>query len=178
MTVRGRSIVSLVALLAFAMPVHAIPPPPPPPDPATVIEAGALADVLVGLNESDLKHRTGFAVASEAMGWLATTHPEIRDPAVLRLFHRAILARVDAHWLEERPDIAAGLANLYRQLMSANDLAATRAFFASPAGQNFGRTLVGADIRLLDNAASNVLYRRLFPELPGLLESAQRLAAE
>ena len=175
---RGRSLVSLVALFAFAMSAHAIPPPPPTPDPAAVIEADALADELVGLDERELQDRTGFAVSSQARGWLATAHPELRDPAVGRAFHLAILARVDAVWLEERSNIQAVLANLYRQLMSATDLADTRAFIASPAGQNFGRMLVGADIRLLDTTASDVLYRRLFPELPELLAAAQKPAAE
>lgn len=177
---RGRSFVSLVAFLAFAiaMPVHAIPPPPPEPDPAAVIEADSLAHELIVLNESDLQDRTGFAVASEATGWLTATHPKVQDPAVLRRFHRAIRARVDAVWLEERSNIQAVLANLYRQLMSANDLATTRAFIASPAGQNFGRMLVGADIHVLDGAASDALYHRLFPELPGLLDAAQKRAAE
>ena len=61
---RGRSLVSLVALFAFAMSAHAIPPPPPTPDPAAVIEADALADELVGLDERELQDRTGFAVSS------------------------------------------------------------------------------------------------------------------
>lgn len=172
---RGRSFFSVFAFLAFAIPVYAI---PPPPDPAAVIEADALAGELVALNERELQHRTGFAVSSEATGWLLRTHPEIRDPAVLRQFNLAILARVDAVWSEERSNVRAVLANLYHQLMSATDLAATRAFIASPAGQNFGRMLVGADIHLLDNAASSVLYRRLFPELPELLTAAQRPTAE
>lgn len=175
---RGRSLVSLVAFSAFAMPAHAIPPPPPPPDPAAVIEADALADELLALNEMELQDRTGFAVSSEARGWLARAHPEMRDPTVLRAFHLAILARVDDVWSEERSNIRTALANLYRQSMSADDLAATRAFIASPAGQNFGRMLVGADIHLLDRAASDVVYRRLFPDLPGLIAAAQKPAVE
>ncbi|UKK84042.1 hypothetical protein L7H23_15955 [Sphingopyxis sp. BSN-002] len=143
-----------------------------------MIEADALADELIALNESELRHRTGFAVSREATGWLRTAHPEISDPTVLRQFHLAILARVDAVWPEERSNVRVTLANLYRQLMLATDLAATRAFIASPAGQSFGRMLVGADIHLLDDAASGVLYRRLFPELPELLAAAQKPAAE
>ena len=176
---RGRSLISFVALLAFAMPVHAIPPPPPPPDPAAVIEADKLADELVALDEDELRSRIAFAVSSETTNWLMSEHPEVvGDPVVLRAFHLAILARVNAVWPEERSNIRGALANLYRLLMSATDLAATRAFIASPAGHNFGRMLVGADVRLLDRAATDVLYRRVFPELPGLLAAAQKPAAE
>ncbi|MGH6652270.1 MAG: hypothetical protein ACREB7_14195 [Sphingopyxis sp.] len=174
---RGRSLVSLASLLAFAMPVQAIPPPPPPPDPTAVVEAGKLADELIALDEGELRYRTGFAVSSEVTGWLVTAHPDVRDPAVLRALHLAILARVDAVWPEERSNIRAQLANLYR-LLSATDLVAARTFIASPAGQNFGRLLTGADIGLLDRAATDVLYRRLFPELPDLLAAAQKSATE
>lgn len=140
-------------------------------------EASKLADALIAVDERELRYRTGFAVSGEATGWLVREHPGVDDPAVLRAFHLAILSRVDALWQEERSTIQAGLANLYR-LMSAADLVATRSFIASPSGQNFGRLLVGADIRLLDAVATATLYRRLGPELPELLDAAQKSAAE
>jgi hypothetical protein len=96
---------------------------------------------------------------------------------VLRALHLAILARVGALWSEERPNIQAQVANLYR-LLSPDDLVSARAFIASPAGQNFGRLLTGADIGLLDRATTEVLYRRLFPELPDLLAAAQKSATQ
>lgn len=177
MNLRRRSPAILAALLAFAIPSHAIPPPPTPPDPVAMAEANRLADELIALAEEELRHRTRFAVSSEVTGWLVTTHPDLEDPATLRAFRLAILARVDAVWVEERPNIQADLANIYR-LLPAADLTATRTFMASPSGRNFGRLLTGADIGLLDDAATAVLYRRLFPELPDLLAAAQKSAAE
>jgi len=174
---RGRLFASFAALLAVATPAHAIPPPPPPPDPAVMAEANGLADELIALDEQELRYRTGFAVSSEATGWLLREHPDVRDPVVLGAFHRAIRAKVDAVWLEERPNVQAVLANLYR-LITARDLVAARSFFASSSGQNFGRLLVGADIHLLDTSAAAVLYRRLGPELPAMLEVAQKQMAE
>lgn len=174
---RGRPLASLVALLAFAMPVHAIPPPPPPPDPAVMAEAHGLAEELVALNDGDLRFRTRSAVAGEALGWLAIVHPDVREQAVLQRFTAAIHSRVDAVWLEERANLHVPLANQFR-LLSATDLIAVRSFIASPAGQRFAQMLVDSYFGLVDRAASDVLYRRLFPELPGLLAAAQKPAAE
>lgn len=174
---RGRSKLCFAILPFFAVPAHAIPPPPPPADPVVMAEAGKLADALIAVDERELRYRTGFAVSGEGTGWLVREHSDVHDAAVLRAFHLAILARVDVLWPEERPNIRAGLANLYRP-MSATDLIATRSFIASSSGQNFGRLLVGADIRLLDAVATAVLYRRLAPELSELLEVAQKSATE
>jgi len=174
--VRGRSFASLVALLAFAMPAHAIPPPPPPPDPAVMVEANGLARELVAPNDGDLRFRTRSAVAEEALGWLAVAHPDVREQAVLQAFIGAIHARVDAVWPEEQANIYMPLVNQFR-LMSATDLAAVRRFIATPAGQQFAQMLVDSYFGLADRAASDVLYRRLFPELPAMLEAAQKQVA-
>lgn len=174
---RCRSFVSLVALLAFATPAFAIPPPPPPPDPAVMAEANGLAKELVAPNDGDLRFRTRSAVAREALGWLAVAHPDVRDQAVLQAFVGAIHSRVDAVWPEEQANIYVPLVNQFR-LMSAADLAAVRRFIATPAGREFAEMLVDSYFGLADRAASDVVYRRLFPELPKLLGAAQKPAAE
>ena len=174
---RGRSLVSLVALLAFAMPAHAIPPPPPPPDPAVMVEANGLAKELVAPNDGDLRFRTRSAVAREALGWLAVAHPDVREQSVLQALVGAIYSRVDAVWPEEQANIYVPLVNQFR-LMSATDLAAVRRFIATPAGQQFAEMLVDSYFGLADRAASDVIYRRLFPELPTLLDAAQKQVAE
>lgn len=174
---RGRLFASLVAFLAFAMPAHAIPPPPPPPDPAVMAEANGLARELVAPNDGDLRFRTRSAVGKEALGWLAAVHPEVREQAVLHAFLGSVYSRVDAVWPEEQANIYVPLVNQFR-LMSATDLAEVRRFVATPAGQQFAQMLVDSYFGLADNAASDVLYRRLFPELPAMLEAARRQAAE
>lgn len=174
---RGRSVASLGALLAFAMPVHAIPPPPPPPDPVVMAEADKLAEALVALDDGDLRLRARSALSREAFNWLVNVHPDVREPAVHRAFVDVVYARADAIWPEEQVNIRAGLVSQFR-LMTATDLIAVRSFIASPAGQNFGRILVDSYFGLADRTASEVLYRRLFPELPGLLDTAQKRAAE
>ncbi len=175
---RNRSLLSFAALLAFAMPVHAIPPPPPQPDPAAVIEADKLAgELLVALDETSLQSWTSVAVSREALSWLATVHPDVWDPTVRETFYVTVQIRVDAVWAEERSNIDAAVANQFR-LMSATDLIAVRGFIASPAGQSFRQALVGSYSGLADRAAFAVLYRRVFPEFPGLLDAAQKPAAE
>lgn len=175
---RGRSFVCVVTLLAFAVPAHAIPPPQPPPDPAAVIEAAKLAEeLLVDLDESGLQYQARVGVCSEAISWLTLVHPDVREPAVRDAFYAAVFARVDAVWSEERPNIGAAVANLFRYLPAA-DLIAVRAFIASPAGQNFARTLGGSNFGLADRTATAVLYHRLFPEFAALLAGAQKSAAE
>ena len=174
---RGRSLANLVALLAFATPAHAIPPPPPPPDPTVMAEAHGLAKELVAPNDGDLRVRTRSAVAGEALGWLAIAHPDVREQHVLQAFVGVIHSRVDAVWPEERANIDVPLVNQFR-LMSATDLAAVRRFIATPAGQQFAQMLVDSYFGLADRTASDVIYRRLFPELPKLLDAAQKQAAE
>lgn len=174
---RGRSLVILAAFLVFAVPVYAIPPPPPPPDLAVMAEADKLAEELVALGDDDLRFRARSAMSQEAFNWLANTHPDVRDPAVLQAFSNAVYARVDAVWPEERANVRAGLVSQFR-LMSVTDLIAVRSFIASPAGQNFGSILVDSYFGLADRTATEVLYRRLFPELPGLFDTAQKRAAE
>lgn len=175
---RGRSLLCLATFLVFAVPVHAIPPPPPPPDPMAVIEAGKLAnELLVDLDESGLQYQARVGVCSAAISWLNIVHPDVRDPAVRDAFYAAVFARVDAVWLEERSNIDAAVANQFR-FIPATDLIAARAFIASPAGQNFARTLVGSNFGLADRVAAAVLYRRVFPEFSGLLAAAQKQTAE
>lgn len=174
---RGRLFASLAVLLFLAMPAHAIPPPPPPPDPAVMAEANGLAKELVAPNDGDLRFRTRSAVGKEALGWLAVVHPEVREQAVLQALIGAVHSRVDAVWAEEQANIYVPLVNQFR-LMSATDLAEVRRFVATPAGQQFAQILVDSYFGLADRAASDVLYRRLFPELPAMLEAAQRHAAE
>lgn len=140
-------------------------------------EAGKLAEELVALDDGDLHFRTRSAISQEAFNWLVNLHPDVREPAVLQAFSDAVYARVDAVWPEERPNIHAGLVGQFR-LMSATDLIAVRSFIATPAGQNFGRILVDPYFGLADRTTTEVLYRRLFPELPGLLDTAQKRAAE
>ncbi|OHD00773.1 MAG: hypothetical protein A2885_12705 [Sphingopyxis sp. RIFCSPHIGHO2_01_FULL_65_24] len=115
-------------------------------------------------------------MAEEALGWLAVAHPDVREQAVLQAFIGAIHARVDAVWPEEQANIYMPLVNQFR-LMSATDLAAVRRFIATPAGQQFAQMLVDSYFGLADRAASDVLYRRLFPELPAMLEAAQKQVA-
>lgn len=174
---RSRLFARLVAFLVVAMPVHAIPPPPPPPDPVVMAEADKLAEALIALDDGDLRFRARSALSREAFNWLVNVHPDVREPAVHRAFLDGVYARADAIWPEERTNIRAGLVSQFR-LMTATDLIAVRNFIASPAGQNFGRILVGSYFGLVDRTASEVLYRRLFPELPGLLDTAQKRAAE
>ncbi|WP_144037629.1 hypothetical protein [Sphingopyxis sp. KK2] len=173
---RGRSFANLVAVLALTTPAHAIPPPPSPPDPAVMDEAHGLARELVAPNDGDLRFRTRSAVANEALGWLAVAHPDVRDQVVLQAFIGAVQARVDAVWPEEQANIYRPLVNQFR-LMSATDLADVRRFVATPAGQQFSRLLVDSYFGLADRAASDTLYRRLFPELPAMLEAAQKQVA-
>jgi hypothetical protein len=140
-------------------------------------EAEKLAEELVALDDGDLRFRSRSAMSQEAFNWLASVQPDVREPAVLQAFSEAIYARVDVVWPQERGNMRAGLVSQFR-LMSATDLIAVRSFIASPAGQNFGRILVDSYFGLADRAATEVLYRRLFPELPGLLDTAQKRAAE
>ena len=175
---RGRSWLCLATLSLSAVPAHAIPPPPPPPDPAAVIEAGKLADeLLLDLDESGLQYQARMGVGSEAVSWLNTFHPDVREPAVRDAFYAAVSARVDVIWPEERSNIDAAVANQFR-FIPATDLIAVRAFVASPAGQNFARTLVSSNFGLADRVATLVLYRRMAPEFPELLAATQKPAAE
>lgn len=173
---RGRLLASLVAIPAFAVPAQAIPPPPPPSDPVVMTEANGLAQELLAPNDEELRFRTRSAVAGEALGWLAIVRPDIREPAVFQAFTDALYSRFDAVWPEERANIYVPLGNQFR-VMSATDLAAVRRFVATPAGQQFSQLLVDSYFGLADRAASDVLYRRLFPELPAMLEAAEKLAA-
>lgn len=174
---RGRLLASLIAVPAFAVPAQAIPPPPPASDPAVMAEANGLAQELLAPNADDLRFRTRSAVAGEALGWLAIVRPDIRDQAVFQAFTDAIYSRFDAVWPEERAKIYVPLGNQFR-MMSATDLAAVRHFIATPAGQQFAQILVDSYFGLADRAASDVIYRRLFPELPTLLDAAQKQATE
>lgn len=160
------------------MPAHAIPPPPPPPDPAAMMEADSLAhDLLADLDEGSLRYRTVSAVSGDALSWLGTIHPDVREPAVRDAFYAAVSARAGAVWPEERSNIEAAVGNQFR-FMSAADLIAARGFIESPAGKNFARLLVGSGFGLADRAAAAVLYRRVFPEFSEMLAAAQKPAAE
>ena len=175
---RDRSWHYLAAVSLFSVPAHAIPPPPPPPDPAAVIEADRLArELLADLDEGSLRYQTVSAVSGDALNWLATVHPDVREPAVRDAFYAAVFARAGAVWPEERSNIEAAVGNQFRFMVAA-DLIAVRDFIESPAGKNFARTLVGSNFGLADRAAAAVLYRRLFPEFPEMLAVAQKPAAE
>ena len=175
---RVRSWLFLTAISAFSVPAHAIPPPPPPLDPAALTEAGKLADALLAdLDESGLQYQARVAMSHEVRSWLEVVHPDVREPAVRDAFHAAAMARVDAVWPEQRASIGGAVANSFR-FMSATDLIAARSFIESSAGQSFARTLAGPGFGLADRVAALVLYRRVFPEFPGLLAAAQKSAAE
>ena len=175
---RDRSWLCLAAVSLFAVPVQAIPPPPPQPDPAAVVEADKLAqELLTDLDEGSLRYQTVSAVSGDALSWLATIHPDVWEPAVRDAFYAAVFARAGAIWPEERSNIEAAVGNHFR-FMSVADLIAVRGFIESPAGKNFARTLVGSNFGLADRAAAAVLYRRVFPEFPEMLATAQKPAAE
>lgn len=173
---RARSWLCLAALSIFVAPAHAIP--PPPPDPAAVTEAGKLADeLLVDLDESGVQYQARMSVCRDAMSWLDTVHPDVQNPYVRNEFYAAIGTRVDAVWPEERANVNMAVANQLR-FLPATDLMAVRAFIASAAGQNFARMLAGSNFGLADRVASQVVYRRVFPEFSGLLAAAQKSAAD
>lgn len=135
-----------------------------------MMEADRLAhDLLADLDEGSLRYRTVSAVSGDALSWLATIHPDVREPAVS--------ARAGAVWPEERSNIEAAVGNQFR-FMSAADLIAARGFIESPAGKNFARLLVGSGFGLANRAAAAVLYRRVFPEFSEMLAAAQKPAAE
>lgn len=166
---------ALVLAIAAAPSGQAIPPPPPEGSPDAIRLSQAIAELLIARQEADLRWRTAHAVAQEASAWAMRTHAQDYgvDAALDRRFHDTVRARSMVIWDEARGEILTSVARHFAALPDS-DLRGILAFLQQDPGRGLALILASGDLRVFDADATGVIYRRLFPELPGLF--AQSLA--
>lgn len=131
---------TLLLIVAIAVPLQAHTPPPLPPDPARLAQAERLVEALPF--EAALRHglegeQIARRVVAETDQWLLTNHPNDQDSPVRQVFAGAVKLQAQNLLEQTFGDVRSAFADHYARFLSVRELAAVQQFASSPEGQAY-----------------------------------------